>query len=148
MSAERGRLVTPTVLFLCVHNAGKSQMAAAILRQLAGGRIDVRSAGTDPDAEIHGLSADAVAELGADMSSQVPTRLQPAMLVEADRIVVLGTEAVVEPVPGMKATVETWVIPDPADQGVEGLDRVRLMRDDIAGRVRTLVDQIAPPQQG
>lgn len=146
MSAEAGGLVTPTVLFLCVHNAGKSQMAAAIMRHIAGGRIDVRSAGTNPDAEIHGLSADAVAELGADMRSQVPTRLLPPMLVEADRIVVLGTEAVVEPVPGMRAAVETWVIPDPADQGIDGLERVRLMRDDIAVRVSALVDQITPPQ--
>lgn len=83
----------PSVLFVCVHNAGKSQMAAAIMRQLAGGLVEVRSAGTEPDAQVHDLSAIVVAELGADMSDKVPTRLAPSMLTAADRVVVLGTEA-------------------------------------------------------
>lgn len=136
---ERAR---PTVLFVCVHNAGKSQIAAAIMRQGAGERVNVRSAGTAPDAQVHDLSASAVAELGADMSDQVPTRLEPEMLTDADRIIVLGSEARVEAVEGMRATIDTWVIPDPADQGIEGLDRVRLMRDDIAERVHDLLDEM------
>ena len=75
VSQAAGEQSKPTVLFVCVHNAGKSQMAAAIMRQFGGGLLDVRSAGTDPDAQVHDLSAVAVAELGADMSDQVPTRL-------------------------------------------------------------------------
>ena len=132
----------PSVLFVCVHNAGKSQIAAAIMRQFAGGQVDVRSAGTDPDACVHGASAAAVAELGADMAGQVPTRLTTSMLTEADRVVVLGIEARVDAVSGMRAPIETWVIPDPAERGIHDLERLRLMRDDIAGRVRTLLEQM------
>lgn len=80
----------PSVLFVCVHNAGKSQMAAAIMRQLAGGLVEVRSAGTEPDAQVHDLSAIVVAELGADMSHKVPARLAPSMLTAARA----GVEAV------------------------------------------------------
>jgi len=132
----------PSVLFVCVHNAGKSQMAAAIMRQLAGGLVEVRSAGTEPDAQVHDLSAIVVAELGADMSDKVPTRLAPSMLTAADRVVVLGTEARVVAVSGMVAPIETWVIPDPAAQGIGGLTRVRMMRDDIADRVQTLLEEL------
>ena len=132
----------PSVLFVCVHNAGKSQMAAAIMRQLAGGLVEVRSAGTEPDAQVHDLSAIVVAELGADMSHTVPTRLAPSMLTAADRVVVLGTEARVVAVSGMVAPIETWVIPDPAAQGIGALTRVRMMRDDIADRVQTLLEEL------
>ena len=85
VSQAAGEQSKPTVLFVCVHNAGKSQMAAAIMRQFGGGLLDVRSAGTDPDAQVHDLSAVAVAELGADMSDQVPIRLEPGMLTAAAR---------------------------------------------------------------
>lgn len=132
----------PSVLFVCVHNAGKSQMAAALMRLLAGGLVEVRSAGTQPDPHVHDVSAEAVAELGADMSDQVPTRLQTSMLSDADRVVVLGNEAKVAAVPGMRASIDTWVIPDPADRGIDGLERVRLMRDDIAQRVRALLTEL------
>ena len=122
-------------------------MAAAIMQQLAGGLVDVRSAGTDPDAQVHDLSAIAVAELGADMSNQVPTRLEPRMLTAADRIIVLGDEARVDAVEGMRAPIETWLIPDPADQGIDGLQRVRLMRDDIAERVRKLMQAMTDKRE-
>ena len=135
----------PTVLFVCVHNAGKSQMAAAIMRLMAGGLVEVRSAGTQPDPQVHDVSAEAVAELGADMSDQIPTRLQTAMLTDADRVVILGNEARVAAVPGMHAPIDTWVIPDPADRGIDGLERVRLMRDDIAERVRILLSEMTDP---
>lgn len=130
------------MLFVCVHNAGKSQMAAAIARHLAGDRVDVHSAGTRPDVEIHDLSALAVAEVGADMSDQVPTALDPALMAAVDQVVILGDEAQVEPVPGMRAPLRRWLIEDPAERGIEGLDRVRLMRDDIRTRVRTLLDDL------
>ncbi len=148
VSAAASGRARPIVLFVCVHNAGKSQMAAAIMRQLAGGLVDVRSAGTDPDAQVHDLSAMAVAELGADMSNQVPTRLEPGMLTAADRIIVLGNEARVDAVEGMQAPIETWLIPDPADQGIDGLQRVRLMRDDIAERVRKLMQAMTDTREG
>ena len=103
---------TPSVLFVCVHNAGKSQMAAALLRLIAGDRIDVRSAGTQPDSEIHDLSAQAIAEVGADMSTQVPTALDPAVMRAVDRVIVLGAEADVAPIPGMRAPLTRWIIDD------------------------------------
>lgn len=138
----------PSVLFVCVHNAGKSQMAAALMRHLAGDRIDVHSAGTQPDAEVHDLSAQAVAELGADMSGQTPTALDPALMLAVDRVVVLGAEAQVEPVPGMRAPLTRWLIDDPAEREIQGLERVRLMRDDIAARVgpSRKNSQLAPPE--
>lgn len=135
---------TPSVLFVCVHNAGKSQMAAALLRLIAGDRIDVRSAGTQPDSEIHDLSAQAIAEVGADMSTQVPTALDPAVMRAVDRVIVLGAEADVAPIPGMRAPLTRWIIDDPVERGVDGLDRVRLMRDDILARVRTLAEELTP----
>lgn len=128
-----------SVLFVCVHNAGKSQMAAALARRLAGDRVVVRSAGTMPDAVVHGLSAQAVAELGADMSGETPTLLDRSLLLAADRVVVLGAEADVEPIPGMRAPLVRWIIEDPADRGVGGLERVRLMRNDVDARVRSLL---------
>lgn len=135
----------PSVLFVCVHNAGKSQMAAALMRQLAGDRVEVRSAGTQPDDEVHDLSAQAVAEVGASMTGQRPTPVDPTMLAAVDRVIVLGAEAVVEPVPGMRAPLTTWIIDDPADRGIEGLDRVRIMRDDIADKIQTLADELTAP---
>ena len=137
------RSARASVLFVCVHNAGKSQMAAALMRLVAGDRVDVHSAGTHPDAEVHDLSAAAVAELGADMSREVPKPLDPALLAAVDRVVVLGDEARLEPVPGMRAPVMRWLIDDPAERGIEGLERVRLMRDDIAARVRSLAAELA-----
>lgn len=134
----------PSVLFVCVHNAGKSQMAAALMRQIAGDRIDVYSAGTHPDTEVHDLSAQAVAELGASMADQVPTALDPALMRAVDRVIVLGAEAELPAVPGLRAPLTRWLIDDPAERGIDGLDRVRLMRDDIAARVRTLAQELAP----
>ena len=98
--------------------------------------------GTQPDPQVHDVSAEAVAELGADMSNQVPTQLQTFMLANADRVIVLGNEAQVAAVPGMRAPIETWVIPDPSDRGIDGIERVRLMRDDIAARVQTLLSEL------
>lgn len=132
----------PSVLFVCVHNAGKSQMAAALMRHVAGDRLDVHSAGTQPDAEVHDLSAQAVAELGANMSDQVPLLVDPALMAAVDQVVVLGAEAQVERIEGMHAPLVRWLIDDPAERGIEGLDRVRLMRDDILVTVRALADEM------
>ena len=132
----------PSVLFVCVKNGGKSQMAAALLRHHAGDAVEVHSAGTKPGSAINALSADVVAEVGADMSAGFTKPIDPALLARVDRVVVLGEEAVVEPVPGMAGTITTWVTDEPSERGIEGAERMRLVRDDIDARVRTLLDDL------
>lgn len=136
---------TPAVLFVCKKNGGKSQMAAALMRQAVGAAVEVHSAGTHPGAAVNALSAAAVAELGADMSDQVPTPIDPALLARVDRVVVLGTEARVAPVPGMTGTIETWTTVEPSEDGLEGIDRMRLIRDDINARVTLLAAELTTP---
>lgn len=134
--------VTPSVLFVCVKNGGKSQMAAALMEARAAGAVEVHSAGTKPGSAVNALSADVVAEVGADMSSAVTTPIDPALLARVDRVVVLGAEAVVEPVPGMAGTITTWVTDEPSERGIEGIERMRLVRDDIDRRVRALLAEL------
>src|SRR5699024_4588475 len=124
----------PSVLFVCVKNAGKSQMAAALMRQVAGDSVRVHSAGTSPGTALNALSAASVAEVGA----RHPKPIDPTMLQTADRVVVIGDEAVVEPVPGMAGTIETWTIDEPSARGIEGEERMRLVRDELAEKVRCL----------
>ena len=128
----------PTVLFVCVKNGGKSQMAAALMRLHAGDAVEVHSAGTRPGSAINALSAESVAELGADMSGETPRAIDPDLLRQVDRVVVLGGEAKVEPVDGMAGTIEVWHTDEPSERGIEGMERMRLVRDDIDQRVRTL----------
>ena len=128
----------PTVLFVCVKNGGKSQMAAALMRLHAGDAVEVHSAGTRPGSAINALSAESVAELGADMSGETPRAIDPDLLRQVDRVVVLGGEAKVEPVDGMAGTIEVWHTDEPSERGIEGMERIRLVRDDIDQRVRTL----------
>lgn len=132
----------PSVLFLCVHNAGKSQMAAALMRAIAGDAVEVHSAGTHPDPHIHDESAHAVAELGADMSHEIPQPIDPDVLRRADRVVILGDEAQVAPTAGMRARIERWNVVEPADRGITGIDRTRLIRDDIAAQVHALAIEV------
>lgn len=129
----------PTVLYLCVSNAGKSQMAEAITRQIAGDKITACSAGTHPKESVNELSARVVAEAGGDMSNARPKGIDPALLASADRVIVIGDEAQVEPVDGMRATIERWTIDEPSAHGVEGAPRMRLVRDQIASHVAHLV---------
>ncbi|MBB2987220.1 arsenate-mycothiol transferase ArsC [Terracoccus luteus] len=140
-------LAVPTVLFVCVSNAGKSQMAAALLRHLAReGQVDVEvhSAGTRPGPALNAGSAAAVAEVGADMSGGHPKAVDPGLLARADRVVVLGTSARLDPVPGMRAPgIEVWATDEPSTRGIDGPDRMRLIRDDIAARCRRLLDELA-----
>lgn len=140
----------PVVLFVCRSNAGKSQMAEALMRQVAGDAVEVHSAGTHPKESVNALSAEAVSEVGADMGGAVPTGIDPALLVRADRVVVLGTEARVEPVEGMRAAVDTWVVDEPSERGVDGLARMRLVRDDISDRVADLALELTgrAPESG
>lgn len=132
----------PSVLFVCVKNGGKSQMAAALMEARAAGAVEVHSAGTKPGSAVNALSAEVVAEVGADMSSAVTTPIDPALLARVDRVVVLGAEAVVEPVPGMAGTITTWVTDEPSERGIEGIERMRLVRDDIDRRVRALLAEL------
>ncbi len=132
----------PSVLFVCAKNGGKSQMAAALMEHHAHGAVEVHSAGTRPGSRINALSAEVVAEVGADMSSGTPKPIDPELLRRVDRVVVLGDEARVEPVEGMTGTIETWHTDEPSVRGIEGAERMRLVRDDIDTRVRRLLDEL------
>ncbi|WP_314037304.1 low molecular weight phosphatase family protein [Dietzia sp. CH92] len=134
---------TPSVLFVCVRNGGKSQMAAALMRLHAGDAVEVHSAGTEPGSKINGLSAEAVAEVGADMSGEAPTALDPELMRRVDRVVVLGAEAAGEIGDDDEVTaVDVWRTDEPSDRGIEGLERMRLVRDDIDRRVRALIAEL------
>nr|WP_269330589.1 low molecular weight phosphatase family protein [Kineosporia babensis] len=126
-------------MFVCVRNGGKSQMAAALMRQHAGASIAVDSAGTDPGSKLNAQSVQALAEVGADMSGQTPKALTSDMVADADLVVVLGAEAQVEPVGG--TPVITWETDEPSLRGIEGMERMRLVRDDINTRVLALALQ-------
>ncbi len=132
----------PSVLFVCVKNGGKSQMAAALLRAAAGDAVEVSSAGTTPGSSLNAESAAAVAELGASMEGERPRPIDPALLASVDRVVVLGGEAHIEPVPGMRGRIETWETVEPSRDGIVGMERMRLVRDDIAARVDALLAEV------
>ncbi len=132
----------PSVLFVCVKNGGKSQIAAALMRHHADDTIQVFSAGTRPGASINEQSRVVVEEVGATMAGEHPKPLDPALAAGVDRIVVLGAEAVVEPPPGMRGTIQTWTTDEPSLRGIDGLERMRLVRDDIDQRVRTLAAEL------
>ena len=132
----------PSVLFVCAKNGGKSQMAAALMEHHAHGTVVVHSAGTRPGSKINALSAEVIAEVGADMSSGVPKPVDPELLRRVDRVVVLGDEAKVGSVEGMAGTVETWHTDEPSTRGIEGAERMRLVRDDIDTRVQALLSEL------
>lgn len=133
----------PHVLFVCVKNGGKSQMAAALMRQLLHDRVNVASAGTHPGSQVNALSAQVVAEIGASMEGETPQQLTPDLLRQADHVVVIGQEATVEPVGGMKAEVVVWQVDEPSERGIEGVERMRLVRDDINKQVLALALEIS-----
>ena len=132
----------PSGLFVCVKNGGKSQMAAALMEARAAGAVEVHSAGTKPGSAVNALSAEVVAEVGADMSAGFTKPIDPSLLARVDRVVVLGAEAVVEPVPGMAGTIDTWVTDEPSERGIEGAERMRRVRDDIDRRVQALLAEL------
>ncbi|MGV0870427.1 MULTISPECIES: arsenate-mycothiol transferase ArsC [Corynebacterium] len=132
----------PCVLFVCVSNAGKSQMAAALARHYAGEAVEVHSAGTHPGARINEQSEVAVAEVGADMSTDHPKGVDPALLLRADRVIVVGSQAQLELPADAVGTLERWLTDEPSDRGIDGAERMRLIRDDIAARVASLIDDL------
>lgn len=132
----------PSVLFVCVKNGGKSQMAAALMRHHADGAVEVHSAGTRPGTAVNTQSAAAIAEVGADMSSAVPQPVTSELLRSVDRVIILGNEATIDPVEGAMAPVTTWDTDEPSTRGIEGMERMRLIRDDIDSRVRALLAEL------
>lgn len=130
----------PSVLFVCVKNGGKSQMAAALMRDIAGPEVEVHSAGTHPGASINAQSAAALAEVGIGMEGEHPKPIDPRVLASVDLVIVLGTDAVVDQRPGMR--VVTWETDEPSTRGIDGMERMRLVRDDVTSRVRQLVQEL------
>jgi arsenate reductase len=129
----------PEVLFVCVHNAGRSQMAAALLDHRARGRVRVRSAGTAPAAEINPSVVEAMAEVGIDVTKAIPKRLTDEMAREADVVVLMGCGDAC-PVYSGKRYLD-WDLPDPAGKAVE---EVRPIRDEIDRRVGQLLEELVP----
>ncbi len=127
---------TPSVLFVCVKNGGKSQMAAGLMRKIAGDSVHVYSAGTRPGTTINGLSVESLAEVGVDISDQTPKPVDPQLVRDVDIVVTLGREAHVEPVAGTR--FEDWDTDEPSERGIDGIERMRMVRDDIEARVRKL----------
>jgi arsenate reductase len=132
-------LTKPSVLFVCVHNAGRSQMAAAYLTHLAGDRIEVRSAGSAPASSVNAAVVEALAEEGIDISAEVPKVLTVDAVRESDVVITMGCGDVCPIFPGKR--YEDWVLEDPAGQGVES---VRPIRDEIRARIEALIADIAP----
>ncbi|MGW0057195.1 arsenate-mycothiol transferase ArsC [Nocardia nova] len=129
-------LPVPSVLFVCVRNSGKSQMAAALLRHHAGDTIEVHSAGTDPGSALNQLSVQVLAEAVVEVGDEHPKPLDPELLARIDTVVILGREARLDPPPRVRILV--WDTDEPSHRGIDGIDRMRLIRDDIADRVNSL----------
>ena len=129
----------PEVLFVCVHNAGRSQMAAALLEHHAAGRVRVRSAGTTPSDEIHANVVEAMAERGLDVSTARPKGLREDDVREADVVITMGCGDACPVVPGTRYL--DWDLPDPAGKPIV---EVRPIRDDIERRVLDLLRELAP----
>ncbi|MEU4108282.1 arsenate reductase ArsC [Streptomyces sp. NPDC027717] len=129
----------PTVLFVCVHNAGRSQMAAAFLTHLAGDRVRVRSAGSAPAATVNPAVVAALAEVGIDISAEVPKVLTAEAVQASDVVITMGCGDACPVFPGKRYL--DWRLTDPAGQGIDG---VRPIRDEIEHRVRDLIEEIAP----
>ncbi|MGX9346283.1 arsenate reductase ArsC [Microbacterium sp. KNMS] len=129
----------PAVLFVCVHNAGRSQMAAGYLQALAGDRVDVLSAGSQPKDQINPVAVAAMAEEGIDISAATPKVLTVDAVRESDVVITMGCGDACPIFPGKR--YEDWQLDDPAGQGIEA---VRPIRDEIRARVESLVAEIAP----
>ncbi|WP_422390653.1 low molecular weight phosphatase family protein [Arthrobacter sp. N1] len=130
------KAATPSVLFVCVKNGGKSQIAAGLMDRVAGGAVASASAGSKPGSAVNGLSAEVLAELGIDISRNMPRRITREDQERADLVVVLGAEAQVDEVDG--TLYERWETDEPGERGIEGIERMRLVRDDILERVTAL----------
>lgn len=127
----------PTVLFVCVHNAGRSQMAAGFMRALGADRVEVLSAGSAPKDSINPVAVQAMQEVGIDISNNVPKVLTPEDVQESDAVITMGCGDACPFYPGKR--YEDWVLDDPAGKGIES---VRVIRDDIKKRVEQLLSEL------
>lgn len=141
-STLAGMSSIPTVLFVCVHNAGRSQMAAGFLRSLAGDRVTVLSAGSEPADRINPVAVEAMAEVGIDITGHVPEVLTVDAVRESDVVITMGCGDACPVFPGKR--YEDWVLEDPAGLGIE---RVRPIRDEIRDRIRALVAELVPEEE-
>lgn len=130
----------PSVLFVCVKNGGKSQMAAGLMTHEVGQAVSVSSAGTRPGKAINDLSAQTLMDLGIDISAETPKQLTEQMMRDAGLVIVLGTEAQVPPLDDVQ--IEVWETDEPSLRGIEGRERMELVRDDIHARVRNLAQRL------
>lgn len=131
--------MAPSVLFVCVHNAGRSQMAAGFLAQLSQGRVDVFSAGSEPKDQINPVAIAAMAEEGIDIAGNVPKILTTEAVKQADVVITMGCGDACPIFAGKR--YEDWQLDDPAGQGLEG---VRRIRDEIKARIQRLLTEILP----
>jgi arsenate reductase len=129
----------PTVLFVCIHNAGRSQMAAGYMRELSGGTVQVRSGGSEPGDQINPVAIQAMAEEGIDISQAVPQLMTTEQVKDSDVVITMGCGDVCPIFPGKR--YEDWELTDPKGKG---LDEVRPIRDDIKGRVQKLLAELQP----
>ncbi|WP_024795029.1 arsenate-mycothiol transferase ArsC [Tomitella biformata] len=135
-------MTKPSVLFVCVKNGGKSQMAAGLMRAAVGDTVEVYSAGTKPGSAVNALAAESLLEIGVDITGESPQPIDPRLVRDVDIVVTLGGEAHVDPVPG--TDFENWDTDEPSERGIDGIERMRLVRDDIAARVDDLTTRLAP----
>jgi protein-tyrosine-phosphatase len=129
----------PSVLFVCVHNAGRSQMAAGYMTALSGGRVEVLSAGSEPKDQINPVAIQAMAEDGIDIANNVPKILTTEAVRDSDVVITMGCGDACPVFPGKR--YEDWELDDPAGQGIEA---VRPIRDDIKARIQGLLAEILP----
>ena len=139
-TAPTASTTRPSVLFVCVHNAGRSQMAAGYLTSLSAGGVEVRSAGSIPADRVNPAAVAAMAEEGIDIAEQTPTVLTTAAVRASDVVITMGCGDACQIFPGKR--YEDWDLEDPADQGVEA---VRPIRDEIRRRIITLLGELGVP---
>jgi arsenate reductase len=132
-------MTKPSVLFVCVHNAGRSQMAAGFLSHLSAGAVEVRSAGSMPAEQINPVAVQAMHEVGIDITAEVPKVLTTEAVQASDVVVTMGCGDTCPFFPGKR--YEDWVLDDPAGQGIEA---VRPIRDEIRRRVESLLAELLP----
>jgi arsenate reductase len=133
----------PAVLFVCIHNAGRSQMAAGFARHLAGDAVEVRSAGSEPGETVNPTAVAAMAELGIDISEQVPKKLTSEAVEASTVVITMGCGDACPVFPG--TSYRDWALPDPAGKGI---DAVRPIRDEIRTRVEALIADLAGETSG
>ena len=136
---DTDRVVRPSVLFVCVHNAGRSQMAAAYLSHLSRGAIEVRSAGSEPADQVNPAAVEAMAEEGIDITAETPKILTDEAVRASDVVITMGCGDTCPFYPGKR--YEDWVLEDPAGKGVAS---VRPIRDEIRSRIEALIAQLLP----